>query len=707
MQKATFILTGILALTLFAPSAAWALDEDSDVFDFIPSDAPQVAALDIDEFLSYARSVGENWRDADKAHFTEALQIFSDILAEKEGKPDVLTFFGHLSGVVAISMDTDGGMPLMAFEAQSGNQNVLANYTIAYIAEKHYRSALDEIQEALRSYYSRTVEDPDDPDETISPHNYPASLDILIEEGYLDEMPINPYTGQPMQFLDSVEDESLGDVAYIPSSSSRMCCGGPCGEEEGSCSEEDPYITYKLVSFLISGVLSQGPYRYYQDYKPYPDLADRLSLIESLDPEDMGFETEQSGAWTFYNREGSCYAFASSDIFLLFGANVDELEEAVARQRSGNGYHFNPPADFDTAGAFYRDEADLSNLGECVKSALPEEIPMDCAGIMEGMMAGLGIEALSMQHTACWLRDGDIESVRRMELTGEGQRTLVGSLLYAEPKELMTAQGGPFDIIAELAWANPGEYAQGLMDFALEFVMPMVADQTGMEEMDPDMMLGMVGLGELDPSTVEEAYVLLTCSEDRGGGLYLPGMIVAKKVGSPDVGPIAVGLVDSISFMVGFPLGMSDFDDENAATWVTDEPKCPISPTIAWTDDWLVASLFREDALAARDALENGTLFSPDGLDPANSRLQVNRQRLMRGAADVLYAIPSDDYVPVAAGGMLFELAAQLSESDERLYFETVSNGEYIESRSIFSLGLIEDLVPVFAYLVKAIDTWD
>jgi hypothetical protein len=343
------------------------------------------------------------------------------------------------------------------------------------------------------------------------------------------------------------------------------------------------------------------------------------------------------------------------------------------------------------------------------ESGLPEAepIPQETGPIGPGpsdmvrrLVESLGLEALSKQHTAAWLERGDIRYTRRVELSGEAKGSFVGEMASASPAELMTAEDGPFDLIGEFAWANPGDYFQALLDFALEFVLPMAASEMGMEDLDPAAILSMMGLGGADFSDLaDQAYGLFTSSEDRGDGLYFPGFVVAIKTDSPDLGPIAVGAFDTLSFMVpNFPLYMADFGDEDAATWLMTNEKCPISPTIAWCDGWVVKALWREDALKARDALKEGGLLAPDGLAPANARLRCNRRGLLRGLADIVYAIPEPKIAPA---GFFFEMLARLSGPDERLYMETIGTDGYMEAECWFSLGVLEALMPAVAYMMR------
>jgi hypothetical protein len=269
--------------------------------------------------------------------------------------------------------------------------------------------------------------------------------------------------------------------------------------------------------------------------------------------------------------------------------------------------------------------------------------------------------------------------------------------------QVMTAENGPFDIIGEAAWAHPGDYMQAVMDYVLEFAIPALSPDTGEGGMDPGAIVGMLGLGENKINTLaDQAYVFITSSTKRENGEYLPGITVAVRSDNPDLPFIATGIADTITFMIpNLPLSSQDFGDENARTWVLDDPDFPLTPTLAWTDGWMVKSLWREDALEARDALANGTLLSPDGLDPANFRLTVHRQELLRGIADVMYAIPESG---VALVGIWCEIAAQLSGENEALNMEMVNGDGYMESHCRFSLGLFENLAPVFGYVMKGME---
>ena len=169
-----------------------------------------------------------------------------------------------------------------------------------------------------------------------------------------------------------------------------------------------------------------------------------------------------------------------------------------------------------------------------------------------------------------------------------------------------------------------------------------------------------------------------------------------------DLAYVATGLIDSVSFMIpDFPLVQMDYGDENAMTWMLEvEDAPPLTPTIAWTDGWIVKGLWREDVLEARDALMQGILLMPDGMGPATMRMHCNRRQMFEGIADIMYEMPWGE---VAAGGFVLEILAELSESEERLYLETTSGEGYIETRCMFSTGVMERLVPGLTDAMRAV----
>ena len=265
----------------------------------------------------------------------------------------------------------------------------------------------------------------------------------------------------------------------------------------------------------------------------------------------------------------------------------------------------------------------------------------------------------------------------------------------------MTAKNGPFEIIGEAAWANPGKIAKSIMDFALDSVVPTIAKQMGAPSgMDKQSILGMLGLGNTDVSTLRQPDLRCSYRLDRSRQWFVfPGLVAIVKSDNPDLQYIVTGMMDSISLAMPYiPMKLKDFGDKDAKTWVFNDPSIPITPTIAWTKGYFVKSLWREDALKARDALEQGTLLSTGDTNPANFRLQVNRQELFHGIADVLFEIPAPY---VAAGGGAFELGSQLSKNDERLWMESINHGDYTEGRCKFSIGMFETVAPVFAYIMK------
>ena len=44
---------------------------------------------------------------------------------------------------------------------------------------------------------------------------YPASIDELLEAGYLEQMPVNPFTGQPMRCVPPDGEHGHGDFSYL------------------------------------------------------------------------------------------------------------------------------------------------------------------------------------------------------------------------------------------------------------------------------------------------------------------------------------------------------------------------------------------------------------------------------------------------------------------------------------------------------------
>ena len=695
------MLSAVLTLSWIICPPVQALDEDSEVFGFIPVDAGVVVALDVDELMAYGRSVGGEWRDADQAHFFDALGILSTVAAREAGKPDIMWFFENVDGVMALTIEPGKDFPLLAFQAaRSGDGELLERYTLAYIAEIRYQKFITEIKSALSSYYYRSYEDPDNPDELIYPNDYPESLHDLVEDGYLDAIPTNPYTGELMEVMDNTADPSLGDITYIP-----RYTGGCCPSDEPEEDKEDMPDSYKLIAFRIGGVQTYETWS--SDYEPYDNFEWQLrSKLDDVNAEGLGFTVETDGDWTMYGREDGRYAFVASDDYIVFGPSADQLHDSVTSFEAGEGYHFAPPEDFDTEGAFYRNQTNFEGMDMPMgfPADMCGDIPPEAGAMIFGIFSQLGWEAFESDHNAVWLEDGDIRSLSRTVLTGEARRTPIGSLVYAEPEILLTAVDGPFTLIGEIAWANPGEYVQAVMDLLMETIMPIVGAEMG-DEANPAEILGMLGLNEFDPGMIDQVYILFTESTEREDGSYIPGLTNVIRTDNPDLAYTVVGLVDTMSFMVpGFPFQSADFEDENARTWFIDHPGCPISPTIAWTDGWMVKSLFREDALAAIEALDAGEFFTSNGLGPANIRTQVNRQQLVRGLADIAYVIPEDG---VPAVGVLLELAAQLSEPDERLEATVTNHGDYYVKESRFSIGLFEDLVPVFVYVIKAIGESD
>ena len=687
---------------LFLPGNTFALDEDSDSLGFLPENASVVVAMDMDEFYGYSESVGRSWRDADVAHFLEGIQTISGLISRDELRPDVLTFFGRLSGVQAMSFDMDSQTPLAVFSAGNDTDGkILGNYTVTYILERRLYDSLTAILRGLEDFRY----DWDEESENYIHDGYPADIYDLIEDGYLESIPINPYTGEQIKFLDKDDEPSYGDMIYeigVPS----VCCGGGCSGEE---MDEEPgsgpetHCRYMLKAYCIGGInVSPG---WANDFIPYDDFPDRLlDFDREYDISDLGFDVETDGGWTFYYPEGAEYAFASGGRHLLVGQDMDVLYDAVDRFVNGDGFEFDTPSDFDTSGAFMRSQTDPKGMmsGDnfaCLGSPCGEELPPELEHMIQDMYGKIGLEAIEMQHTACWLRNSDIEMVRRIELTGEAENSLIGTIVNADPKLLMTAEGGPLGIIAEMAWANPDEFLHAYIDFIFEIVFPMIAPEIGM---DPQAMLGMVGLQDIDEMEFGEMmYLFLTESEDRGGGNYIPGLSAVMKTDNEDIAYTAVNILDMMTMMIpDLPMHQVDTGDDTVFTWVVDNPECPVSPTIAWTDGWFVKGLFQDDVIAIRDALAAGEMLSPDGLYPANARFRCNRQDLLRGIADVMYVLPDG----AAAAGAFFEGLALITDRDERLFSEVTGTDDYLESRCYFSIDLFENLIPALSYLMKADD---
>jgi hypothetical protein len=711
-------LFGLLILLLM-PASAFAVDEDSDSLQFLPSDAPVVMAVDIDEFDAYAAQVGREWRDADTAHFFEGIQTVSNLLARDELKPDVLTFFGRLSGVQAFALDPVSPFPLMVFTAGNDSDGkIIGNYTVTYILEMKLYESLSSIMTALENYRY----DYDEETQAYIHDGYPADINDLVEFGYLDSIPINPYTGEPIKFVGPAEETSYGDMKYEAGEFQSCSCMGACGGA-GSCGMEmegmegmeskepstdettspETYSMYRLFAYCIGGVnVSPG---WTNNFIPCDDFADRLTRFSSdYDISSLGFEVGTDGDWTFYHPVDDDYTFASGGRYLLFAENKDILADAVGRFNNSEGFAFSTPADFDTSGAFMRCQTDpigMLNSGGVV-TITPSggiDLPPEVQTMMNDIVAKVGIEAIKMQQDACWLRNSDIEMVRHIELTGEASRSLVGSILNAEPELLMTAEGGPLGIIGEMAWANPNEFVHSYLDFIFENIFPMIADQAGM---DPQAMLGMVGLDNINEMEFGDSmYVFVTESEDRGDGVYLPGLNAALETDSEDLFYTAVNLIDTIAMSIpDASISQVETGDDTVFTWAFDDPSIPLTPTIALADGWIVKGLFQGDVLAIRDALNNGEMLSPDGLDPANCRVRVNRQRLLRGVADVVYILPEG----ISAAGAILEGLALMSDPDERMFTEAVGTDEYFESRCYFSIDLFENLIPALSYIMNAAD---
>lgn len=685
----------------------FALDENSPSLKFLPADSQKVIAFDMSEFMSYCTSVGKGMQEADRAHFLEGLEALSFVLEKKEGRPDVLTFFENLSGVQAFAIFPEKKIPLMVFSASSADKaEILRNYTLAYILENRYKKSLGIIETALKNYYYRVEKDPETGEDRF-PLSYPESLAVLLEAGYLESLPLNPYTGKPIEVMNFDSAGSLGNIAYKPCNLQR-CCKASCDADKAPISEDEGtpvHQSFILKSWHIGGVQEQGPWS--RSYKSYSNLKDKLDILNKRGWDSMGFHINKKSGWTYFTRDDASYALASGGKYLLAGASVEELMAAVQRSKEGKGFKFSTPTDFNTKGAFYRYESDLSSLKEQLM-ALIKEKPLPQPFIKEMIDSAIenaGFEALSREYGAMWFQGGDIRMVKRLMLSGKSKDSLIGSIVYSKPIPLMTVSDKSLSIICQLAWANPGDNFQAVFNFFLESIIPAISAQMGMQGFDPGFLVGMLGLGENKISSfADEVYILATSSEERAEGLWLPGVTAVIKTSNNDLPLVMTGVMDSLSFVFpDLPLKLHDFGDENARTWIFTDEKVPLSPTIAWTDGWVVKSLWREDAIRARDALKKGTLLSPDSLAPANIRLRCNRQNLMRGIADIIFVMPC---YGVPAAGSIFELAAQLSGKNERLFSEATNKGDFVEYQCDFSLGLFERLVPVMSYLMKSSESF-
>ncbi|MCK4720801.1 hypothetical protein KAU08_09085 [bacterium] len=689
------------AIFLMIPGTALALDEDSESLQFLPPDAPMVMAVDVDEFMQYVNRLERGWRDADTAHLMEGLSTVSNLFSRDELKPDFLTFFNRLSGVQALTMEPGSEIPFMVLAGGDDvDGKIMTNYLVTYILERQTYDNLMTLMFALEDYKYEM----DEESEEYLHYGYPADIYDLVEFGYIEEIPINPYTGEPVMFLEPESEESLGDMIYEAGSYEALTNCYPTPDDEAKKDDEideGAFDMYRIIGFSIGGVnISPG---WANNFKSYPDLADRLlNFGDEYDYVDCGFNVETEGEWLYLSRDDKDFSIAAGGQYLLVSASLDSLYDGVERFEARSGFAFDTPDNFDTDGAIMRWQTDPAAMfDECGATCLTGgELPPEVAPMLDQIFENIGMEAIDLQHDAVWLRNHDLEMVRHVELTGEADRSLIGSLVNAEPKELMTAQDGPLDIIGEIAWANPDEFAHAYIDFIFDMILPMVAEESGV---DPQVMLGMVGLGDINNLEFgEEAYIFITGSEERANGMYVPGISAAIRTDNPDIGYAIIGLVDTLTFFMGMeaPFYQEETGDDTVFTWIMDSEKCPASPTIAIGDGWVIKGLFQDDVLTIRDALENGEMLSPDGLDPANMRMRVNRQALLRGIADVMYVLPDG----AAAAGSILEILAQLSDDDERLYTEVVSTDEYLESHSYLSIDLFENMVPVLSYIMKAID---
>jgi hypothetical protein len=97
----------------------------------------------------------------------------------------------------------------------------IAAYVIYDISESHRedetRQSIGLIQLALERYAE------DDPH-----HFYPKDPDELKKHGYLDEYPLNSYTGQPMRLVANGDQSTPGDFSMLvtPSTMCKNKCKG-------------------------------------------------------------------------------------------------------------------------------------------------------------------------------------------------------------------------------------------------------------------------------------------------------------------------------------------------------------------------------------------------------------------------------------------------------------------------------------------------
>jgi len=665
-------------ILLFAGPAA-AIDDDDPALGFLPEDSPIVLAFDIDEIVDYATDVCASWREADRAHCSGALDSISGMLITHEFIPDIWTFYGNLSGVQALSISTEGDFPLIVFSAEDNDDmDLLRRYTLSYFLEKRLKKAVYEIKSALYDYYGNSAEDYDE-------MHYPENLDELIEGGYLEAMPLNPYTGEPVRVLNDDDHGSPGDIFYGPGYNS--------------------YESFTLKVFKLGGSLTFSGWS--TDNEFYNDLESILEWWDISDLESMGFSSEQTGGFTIYTRSDTDSVFAAGDRFLVFSTSCEDVHNAIMRYNSGTGFEFDPVDALDTDTAFYRDQANLEGIMEQMHGMMLVEAPADVSWMIDDIWEAAGITELETQYTAGWLEDGMITSARRASLNGEAVDTFMGTMLHADPEPLYTAQYGPLEIIAEVAWANVDDYMFAYIDFLLHDMAPIITEATGAPEGSVSQMLAMVGLSGIEElekdDFADQMYIWLTSSVERDNGEFIPGLTIALKTETAeDLGYTFVGMIDTMSFMVPeFPFYQGDYDDKNATTFVTDIEELPMTPTIAWTDGWVVESLFREDALEIRDALDRGIMLMPDNLDPANMRIRCNRQELLRGIADIMYIIPEEG---VPAMGAVFEVLAQLTGDDEGLMIETTGHGDFVESRAEMSTDLFENMLKVMTYVFHAFE---
>ena len=228
--------------------------------------------------------------------------------------------------------------------------------------------------------------------------------------------------------------ESLGNIAYKTEEGWGMYgMGGRSMQHNGRMPPEMGGPTgYALKSWHFDGIGERHSWR--KTFTAYPDFQSRLFALETTGWDKMGYGVADLNGWKYFTRDDAKYVVASAGNFLLFGKTTQEHPNAVVRSREHTGFHFSAPDGFETDGAFYRDQSDLSKLKDQIFRAIAEkggeQLPPMAQQIIPKLMDGLGFEALSKQDSAMFLRNGDIEEVKRVELTGQAKDTPIGAMVY-------------------------------------------------------------------------------------------------------------------------------------------------------------------------------------------------------------------------------------------------------------------------------------